>query len=109
MSVGASVVQTILARRQQFHLVRLGEHLTPGSPNLALAYQAMASDAPGGSQAGGQMAGMALVYRSLLGQAASLSYLDTYIVLAVGAAAMFFLSFLLKSNDPRHTEVHAGH
>jgi hypothetical protein len=34
-------------------------------------------------------------------QAAALSYLDIYIVLGAGAAAMFFLSFLLKSRDPK--------
>jgi hypothetical protein len=31
------------------------------------------------------------------------------VVLGAGAAAMFFLSFLLKSNDPRHTELQVGH
>ena len=29
-----------------------------------------------------------------------LAYIDTYWVLAVGAAIMFFLSFVLKKNDP---------
>jgi hypothetical protein len=38
-----------------------------------------------------------------------LSYIDTYVALGSAAAAMFFLSFLLKRNDPKHTEVHAGH
>jgi hypothetical protein len=45
----------------------------------------------------------------MMRQAAGLSYLDTYVVLATAAAAMFFLSFLLKSNDPKNTERHSGH
>jgi DHA2 family multidrug resistance protein len=108
-SVGASVVTTILSRRQQFHLARLSERLSPASPALTAAMQAMASRAHGLGNSGGQAVGLALVYQGLVGQAAALSYLDCYIVLGAGAAAMFFLSFLLKYNDPRHTEVHTGH
>jgi len=36
----------------------------------------------------------------LQAQAASLAYLDTFMVLAVGAAIMFCLAFFLKKNDP---------
>jgi hypothetical protein len=32
--------------------------------------------------------------------AASLAYIDTFMVLAVGAGIMFFLAFMLKRNDP---------
>ncbi len=108
-SVGASVVTTILSRRQQFHLTRLSERLSPGSPALTAAMQAMASRAHSLGNSGGQAVGLALVYQGLMGQAAALSYLDCYVVLGAGAAAMFFLSFLLKHNDPKHTEVHTGH
>ena len=108
-SVGASVVTTILSRRQQFHLARLSEGLSPGSPALTAAMQAMASRAHGLGNSGGVAVGLALVYQGLMGQAAALSYLDCYVVLGAGAAAMFFLSFLLKHNDPKHTEVHTGH
>jgi DHA2 family multidrug resistance protein len=100
-SVGVSLVQTVLSRRQQFHIARLGERLSPGAPCLAGVYQAHG--------AGAQASRMALVYQSLMGQAASLSYVDTYVVLGAGAAAMFFLSFLLKHNDPQHTEQPASH
>jgi MFS transporter, DHA2 family, multidrug resistance protein len=33
-------------------------------------------------------------------QAATLAYIDTFYVLAVGATIMFVLSFLLKKNEP---------
>jgi DHA2 family multidrug resistance protein len=42
----------------------------------------------------------ARLYRALIGQATTLAYIDTYWVLAVGAAIMFLLSFALKKNEP---------
>jgi DHA2 family multidrug resistance protein len=42
----------------------------------------------------------ARVYRVVQAQAATLAYIDTFWILCVGAAVMFFLSFLLKKNDP---------
>jgi DHA2 family multidrug resistance protein len=103
-SVGVSLVTTVLSRRQQFHMARLAERLSPGSPALTAAFQAT-----GAHGAGAQASGLALIYQGLMGQAAALSYVDTYVVLGAAAAAMFFVSFLLKRNDPQHTEVQAGH
>ena len=42
----------------------------------------------------------ALLYRTVIVQASTLAYIDTYLVLATGAAIMFVLSFALKKNDP---------
>jgi len=42
----------------------------------------------------------ARIYQSLQAQAASLAYIDTFMVLCVGAAIMFGLAFLLEKNDP---------
>jgi len=108
-SVGASVVTTILARRQQFHMARLAEHLSPGSPGLTMAFQTIALQGHGAGNAEAQVTGLALIYQALMAQAAALSYLDAYMALGAAAAAMFFLSFLLKSNNPRKTEQHSGH
>jgi MFS transporter, DHA2 family, multidrug resistance protein len=47
-----------------------------------------------------QMQAYARIYQSLQAQAASLAYIDTFMVLAVGAAIMFCLAFVLKKNDP---------
>ncbi len=44
---------------------------------------------------------MPRIYRSVQAQAATLAYIDTFWILAVGASIMFVLSFLLKKNDPR--------
>jgi DHA2 family multidrug resistance protein len=43
----------------------------------------------------------ARIYRAVQAQAGTLAYIDTYWVLAVGAAIMFVLSFFLRKNDPR--------
>jgi hypothetical protein len=59
--------------------------------------------------AGSQTMGLALVYQYLMGQGAALSFIDTYVVLGTASAAMFFVSFLLKSNDPKQAEIHTGH
>ncbi len=104
-SVGASLVTTILVRRQQFHMVRLGEHLNPGASALTVTFQSLALRMHG---TGGQAMGLTMIYQFLMGQAAALSYLDTYVVLGTGSTVMFFLSFLLKWNDPKHTEQHAA-
>ena len=42
----------------------------------------------------------ARIYQNVQAQAASLAYVDTFMVLAVVAGIMFFLAFLLKKNDP---------
>ena len=43
---------------------------------------------------------IARIYQNLQAQAASLAYIDVFMVLAIGAAIMFCLSFALKKNDP---------
>ncbi len=111
MSFGTAGVQTILARRQQFHLARLADHLSLGDPGLVINAQALALHvrSAGLGAFGTQAAVVAQIYRAFMMQAAALSFVDTYVILGIGSAAMFFLSFLLKSNDPQHTETHSGH
>jgi DHA2 family multidrug resistance protein len=110
MSFGTAVVQTILARRQQFHLARLADHLSMGDPGLTINAQAMALHARSAGLGifGTQAAVVAQIYRWFMMQAAALSFVDTYVVLGLGSAAMFFLSFLLKSNDLKGTALHSG-
>ena len=111
MSFGAAIVQTVLARRQQFHLARLADHLSLGDPGVAFNSQAMMLHArsAGLGPYGTQAAVVAQIYREFMMQAAAMSFIDAYVILGVGSAAMFFLSFLLKHNDPKHTEISAGH
>jgi DHA2 family multidrug resistance protein len=102
-SVGTSMVTTLLARREQFHQSRLVSHVTNYDPAFqsqitALARQLVSS---GTSNADAQTQARGLIYQSLNVQSQTLSYLDTFMVLAVGAGIMFLLAFIMRKNDPR--------
>ncbi len=101
-SVGTSIVTTLIARRSQFHQARLVEHARPDNPNFQNALNGLAErfahSGLGAVEAQGRA--YAQIYQNVQAQAASLAYIDTFMVLAVGAAVMFFLTFVLKKNDP---------
>ena len=101
-SVGTSIVTTMIARRSQFHQVRLVEYARPDNPNFQNSANGLAErfahSGLGANEA--HMRAYAQIYRNLQNQAASLAYIDTFMVLAVGAAIMFCLTFALKKNDP---------
>src|SRR5579864_6119093 len=101
-SVGTSLVTTLIARRSQFHQLRLVEKLRVDNPNFANAAQGLAQRFVNGGlgQHEALSAAYARIYQSLQAQAASLAYIDTFMVLCVGAAIMFCLAFALKKNDP---------
>ncbi len=101
-SVGTSMVTTLIARRAQVHQVYLVAHVTPGQPSFAgavagLTARLIASGADA-DRAAKQAYGM--VYRTVIAQASTLAYIDTFRVLAIGAAIMFLVSFALKKNEP---------
>ena len=101
-SIGTSMVTTLIARREQFHQVYLAAHTTLGKPTFTLAVKALAARlAASGldiTRASSQAYGR--IYGALIGQATTLAYIDTFWVLAVGAAIMFILSFVLRKNEP---------
>jgi DHA2 family multidrug resistance protein len=101
-SVGTSMVTTLIARRSQLHQQNLVANIAPGHRAFAAAVAGMTarSSASGASTTQAARQAYALVYRAIIGQATTLAYIDTYMVLAVGAAIMFFLSFALKKNQP---------
>jgi MFS transporter, DHA2 family, multidrug resistance protein len=101
-SVGTSLVTTLIARRSQFHQYRLVEHARVDNPNFANTAQSMTRQfiSAGLGRVEAQATAYARLYQSIQSQAASLAYIDTFMVLSIGAAIMFFLSFLLKKNDP---------
>jgi len=101
-SVGTSLVTTLIARRSQFHQARLVQNVRVDNPNFmnsanGLA-QHLANSGVGRHEA--QITAYARIYQALQAQAASLAYIDTFMVLSVGAAIMFCLAFVLKKNDP---------
>jgi MFS transporter, DHA2 family, multidrug resistance protein len=102
-SVGTSLVTTMIARRSQFHQARLVQNARVDNPNFVKAGNALSghlANAGLGSYQG-HLQTYARIYQSLQAQAASLAYVDTFMVLAVGAAIMFLLAFVLKKNDPK--------
>ena len=102
-SVGTSLVTTLIARRSQFHQEILIDYTRSDNPNFRNPVnglgQRFARSGLGTHEA--QMQAYARLYQGAQAQAASLAYIDTFMVLAVGAAIMFFLSFVLKKNNPR--------
>jgi MFS transporter, DHA2 family, multidrug resistance protein len=101
-SVGTSLVTTLLARRSQFHQLRLVEKARVDNPNFANAAQGLTRHFVSGGLGRHEALATAYarIYQSLQAQAASLAYIDTFMVLSVAAAIMFCLSFVLKKNDP---------
>jgi len=101
-SIGTSMVTTLLARRAQVRQAYLAAHAGPGQPAFTQAVAALTARL----SASGVQAELAarkasgLVYQALIGQATTLAYVDTFSVLAVGAAVMFLLSFALRKNQP---------
>jgi hypothetical protein len=71
------------------------------NPNFANAVQGLTQHFANGGLGRHEASATAYasIYRSLQAQAASLAYIDTFMVLSVFAAVMFFVSFFLKKND----------
>ena len=100
-SVGTSLVTTLIARRAQLHQINLVANVTSGGFNLRNTVAGL-SNHLAASGANSELAlrqAYALVYRSTIGQATVLAYMDTYMILAIGAAVMFALSFALRKNE----------
>jgi len=101
-SVGTSMVTTLIDRRSEYHQSVLVGHTAPGIQN----YQNLIDGAKqlyihsGMSPPDALHKALASVYQMVLAQAATLAYIDTFMVLAVISAIMFVLSFVLKKNDP---------
>ena len=100
-SVGTSMVTTVIARRAQVHQVYLVGNISPGSTTLSDAAAGLtARIAASGTDAvqAGKIA-YAVIYRTVIAQATTLAYVDTYLLLGTIALVMFALSFFLKKND----------
>jgi DHA2 family multidrug resistance protein len=101
-SVGTSMVTTLIARRSQFHQEILADYVRAGSSNFQNVARGLAEHVAnsGLSAPDAQKQAYARIYQLVQAQAASLAYVDTFMVLAVASAVMFFLAFALKKNAP---------
>jgi DHA2 family multidrug resistance protein len=98
-SFGVSMAQTLLARREQFHQSRLSENLTASSIPFHDALTGAAGNlaAQGASPADAQSGAIASVGQMLADQATLLFYIDVFAALALFAALMVPLAFLLRT------------
>ncbi len=108
-SVGTSIAQTVQERREQFHLVRVGETLGPLNPQVQSFLQ-------GGQAFFMQHTGdPARSYQDTVQaldnlrqqQAASLAYFDVFYLCAVLGVALVFLVLLMKRSVAEKGE-HVG-
>lgn len=100
-SFGTSVVTTMLARRAQVHQVMLASHTNLSNPIFRNSASALADHFQRAGTDHPQMQAYGRLYESMQNQASALAYIDTFWLLGIAAAVMFFLSFLLKKNNPR--------
>ncbi len=100
-SVGTSLVTTVIARRSQFHQLRLAEQTRIDNPNFINTVHGLTQHfANGGlSRHEASVTAYATIYRSMQRQSASLAYIDMFMILSICAGVMFCLSFFLKKND----------
>jgi DHA2 family multidrug resistance protein len=100
-SLGISLVTTILARRAQFHQVRLVEHATPLNPYFNQAVHSATGVLGRGSGNGAY----AMLLRTLQQQASTLSYIDCFWLLGVAFGALVPLVFFMKKTTPGRAPV----
>jgi DHA2 family multidrug resistance protein len=101
-SVGTSLVTTMIARRSQFHQLRLVEKARVDNPNFANSAKGLTQHFIDGGMGKHEALATAYarIYQTVQAQAGALAYIDTFMVLSVAAGIMFFLSFALEKNDP---------
>jgi len=96
------MVTTLLARRAQFHQSVLSYHATRFDPALRDQWNGLANQLAhaGATAPDAQRQALGRIYQQVGIQSQTLSYIDTYMVLAIGAAIMFVLAFIVRRNDP---------
>jgi DHA2 family multidrug resistance protein len=99
-SVGTSAVTTLIARRSQYHQSVLAGYTASSRFHDAITGLAIRLRQAGLSVHAAQEQALARMYALVQSQAAVLSYLDVYWLLALTSAIMFVASFLLKRNEP---------
>jgi len=108
-SIGTSIVATVIARRSQFHQSILAQHTQSTRFFDAVDGLTIRLNHAGIGYADAHRKAIAKLGRIVLSQAAVLSYIDLYWLLAVATGTMFVLSFWLKKNKPGEGgEVHVG-
>jgi MFS transporter, DHA2 family, multidrug resistance protein len=98
-SIGVSISQTVLARREQFHQSRLAEQVGAWNPKYHQTIGNAQSYFAGQPSAGGSpsQTGIAWIGQAVEQQASFLSYIDVFVVLGVIAVFIVPLALTLRS------------
>jgi DHA2 family multidrug resistance protein len=105
-SVGISFVTTMLARRAQFHQVRLSENLSAANPEFRSALAGLTSRMSAGGMGSGTGAGTAsqhayaMLQANVIRQSTMLAYLDNFWLLGVVIFCLIPFVFLIKKSKP---------
>src|SRR6185437_3350005 len=110
-TIGISLVQTLLAQREQWHQSRLTETLNGFNPTYtqALANIARTLQANGQSAAQASRTAPAVIYQQLQTQAAMLSFVDAFHVLLLVILLLTPLIFLLRGRPAGAPSAPGGH
>src|ERR1700691_1927851 len=101
-SVGISVVTTLLARRTQFHQVRLTENLSAANPQFQSRLHGMVGTFSGGGSgpATALQQAYALMQANVIRQSTMLAYIDNFWLLGIVIACLIPCVFLIKKTKP---------
>ena len=111
-SVGISFVTTMLARRAQFHQVRLSENLSAANPSFRSALQGLTNTYSAGGAGTGSGLGTAsqhayaMLQANIIRQSTMLAYIDNFWILAVIIGCLLPFVFLIKKGKPAGMVVH---
>jgi DHA2 family multidrug resistance protein len=90
----------LIARRSQYHQSVLAEYTASARFHSSIRVLAIRLTRSGLNFHAAQQQAVGRLYAMVQSQAAVLSYIDVYWLLAVGSLIMFVASFLLKRNEP---------
>jgi DHA2 family multidrug resistance protein len=101
-SVGISVVTTLLARRAQFHQVRLTENLSATNPQFQSTLRGLTGTFSGGGAGPGtaQQHAYAMIQANVIQQSTMLAYIDNFWLLGVVIGCLIPCVFLIKKVKP---------
>ena len=99
-SVGISVVTTVLARRTQFHQVRLTENLSSGNPQFQARLQGLTSRFSAYGPGAAAQHAYAVLQGNLFRESTMLAYIDNFWFLGVVIACLVPCVFLIKKVKP---------
>ena len=101
-SVGISFVTTLLARRAQFHQVRLVENLSAANPQFQSTLRGMTGTFSGSGAGPGtaQQHAYAMIQSNVIRQSTMLAYVDIFWLLGVVIFCLIPCVFLIKKPKP---------